>query len=153
MPNAIYAGSFDPFTNGHLHVLSQACKVFDKVYLAIAINSDKSRRVDKDIMKKAMEEIINNKGIENAEVVIFNGLTVDLAKQKEAEFLIRGLRNGTDYEYEENMAVVNNKIAGIETIYFRAGKTSHISSSSVMQLHRYGKDISSWVPKEIIDIL
>jgi pantetheine-phosphate adenylyltransferase len=104
-------------------------------------------------MKKAMEEIINNKGIENAEVVIFNGLTVDLAKQKEAEFLIRGLRNGTDYEYEENMAVVNNKIAGIETIYFRAGKTSHISSSSVMQLHRYGKDISSWVPKEIIDIL
>ena len=151
--NAIYAGSFDPFTIGHLHVLKQACLVFDKVYVAIAVNSAKTRRVDKEIMKDAIGKVIKNNGISNAEVIIFEGLTVDLAKEKEAKFLVRGLRNGTDYEYEENLAIVNSKIAGIETIYFRAGKTAHISSSIVMELHRYGKDITKWVPKEILEIL
>ena len=151
--NAIYAGSFDPFTNGHLHVLKQACQVFDKVYVAIAINSSKKRRIDKEIMKAAICKVIKNNKLDNAEVIIFDGLTVDLAKEKDAKFLIRGLRNGTDYEYEENLAVVNSKISGIETIYFRAGKTAHISSSIVMELHRYGKDISKWVPTEILEIL
>lgn len=151
--NAIYAGSFDPFTIGHLHVLKQACSVFDKVYVAIAVNSQKKRRIDKNIMKDAITKVIKNNNLDNAEVVIFEGLTVDLAKEKKAKFLVRGLRNGTDYEYEENLAVVNSKIAGIETIYFRAGKTAHISSSVVMELHSYGKDITKWVPTEILEIL
>ena len=80
-------------------------------------------------------------------------LKEDFAREKEAKFLVRGLRNGTDYEYEENLAVVNSKIAGIETIYFRAGKTAHISSSIVMELHRYGKDIKKWVPAEVLEVL
>ena len=151
--NGIYAGSFDPFTIWHLHVLKQACQVFDKVYVAIAVNSEKKRRIDKEVMKGAISKVIENNGLNNAEVVIFDGLTVDLAEQKDAKFLIRGLRNGTDYEYEENLAVVNSKIAGIETIYFRAGKTAHISSSVVMELHNYGKDITKWVPTEILEIL
>lgn len=151
--NAIYAGSFDPFTIGHLHVLKQACLVFDKVYVAIAVNSLKKRRVDKEVMKAAILRVINSNNLTNAEVVIFDGLTVDLAREKEAKFLVRGLRNGTDYEYEENLAVVNSKISGVETIYFRAGKTAHISSSVVMELHSYGKDISKWVPPEIYEIL
>ena len=150
---AIYAGSFDPFTNGHLHVLKQACEVFDKVYVAIAINSAKKRRVDKELMKEAIIKVIKNNNLENVEVVVFDGLTVDLAKEKDAKFLVRGLRNGTDYEYEENLAVVNSKIAGIETIYFRAGKTAHISSSIVMELHNYGKDITKWVPVEVLEVL
>lgn len=153
MRTAVYAGSFDPFTIGHLHVLRQACKVFDKVYVAIAVNSDKKRRIDKEVMKDAINKVLENNNLKNAEVIIFDGLTVDLAHQKKAEFLVRGLRNGTDYEYEENLAVVNSKIAGIETIYFRAGKTSHISSSVVMELYKYGKDITKWVPKEIIEVL
>jgi len=151
--NAIYAGSFDPFTIGHLHVLKQACSVFDKVYVAIAVNSQKKRRIDKNVMKDAITKVIKNNNLDNAEVVIFEGLTVDLAKEKKAKFLVRGLRNGTDYEYEENLAVVNSKIAGIETIYFRAGKTAHISSSVVMELYGYGKDITKWVPTEILEIL
>ena len=150
---AVYAGSFDPFTIGHLHVLKQACSVFDKVYVAIAINSEKSRRVDKEVMKAAISKVIKNNNLDNAEVEIFNGLTVDFAREKGAKFLVRGLRNGTDYEYEENLAVVNSKIAGIETIYFRAGKTAHISSSIVMELHRYGKDIKKWVPAEVLEVL
>ena len=151
--NAIYAGSFDPFTIGHLHVLKQACAVFDKVYVAIAVNSQKKRRIDKNVMKDAITKVIESNNLDNAEVVIFEGLTVDLAKEKKAKFLVRGLRNGTDYEYEENLAVVNSKIAGIETIYFRAGKTAHISSSVVMELYSYGKDITKWVPTEILEIL
>lgn len=151
--NAVYAGSFDPFTIGHLHVLRQACQIFDKVYVAIAVNSEKNRRVDKDLMKEAIERVIKNNGINNAEALVFNGLTVDLAIEKGARFLVRGLRNGTDYEYEENLAVVNNKVSGIETIYFRAGKTAHISSSVVMELYNYGKDITKWVPEEIIAVL
>jgi len=151
--NAIYAGSFDPFTIGHLHVLKQACSVFDKVYVAIAVNSQKKRRIDKNVMKDAITKVIKNNNLDNAEVVIFEGLTVDLAKEKKAKFLVRGLRNGTDYQYEENIALINNKIAGIETIYFRAGKTSHISSSVVIELLKHGKDVSKWVPAEILDNL
>jgi len=151
--NAVYAGSFDPFTIGHLHVLKQACLVFDKVYVAIAVNSAKKRRVDKEVMKNAISKVLENNNLTNAEVVVFEGLTVDLAKEKGAKFLVRGLRNGTDYEYEETLAVVNSKISGVETIYFRAGKTAHISSSIVMELHNYGKDITKWVPKEVLEIL
>lgn len=151
--NAVYAGSFDPFTIGHLHVLKQACLVFDKVFVAIAVNSAKVRRVDKNVMKDAISKVLLNNGLDNAEVVIFEGLTVDFAKKVGAKFLVRGLRNGTDYEYEENLAVVNSKISGVETIYFRAGKTAHISSSVVMELHKYGKNISKWVPDEILEVL
>lgn len=150
---AVYAGSFDPFTIGHLHVLRQATEVFDTVYVAIAVNSEKKRRTDKEVMKKAIQEVIWNNGITNAEVEVFDGLTVDFAIAKGAKFLVRGLRNGTDYEYEENLAVVNSKVSGIETIYFRAGKTAHISSSVVMELHKYGKNIEKWVPKEVLKVL
>ena len=150
---AVYAGSFDPFTIGHLHVLRQAVEVFDTVYVAIAVNSEKNRRTDKETMKRAIQRVIASNGIDNAEVEVFDGLTVDFAIEKGAKFLIRGLRNGTDYEYEENMAIVNSKVSGIETIYFRAGKTAHISSSVVMELHKYGKNIDKWVPKEVLEIL
>lgn len=150
---AVYAGSFDPFTIGHLHVLRQAAEVFDTVYVAIAVNSEKNRRTDKETMKRAIQRVIASNGIDNAEVEVFDGLTVDFAIEKGAKFLIRGLRNGTDYEYEENMAIVNSKVSGIETIYFRAGKTAHISSSVVMELYKYGKNIDKWVPKEVLDIL
>lgn len=150
---AVYAGSFDPFTIGHLHVLRQAAEVFDTVYVAIAVNSEKKRRTDKEAMKSAIQRVIASNGINNAEVHVFDGLTVDFAMQKGAKFLVRGLRNGTDYEYEENLAVVNSKVSGVETIYFRAGKTAHISSSVVMELHKYGKNIDKWVPKEVLEIL
>ena len=153
MPKALYAGSFDPFTTGHLNVLLQASKVFEKVYLVIAVNSEKTRRIDKKIMQEAIEKVLINRDITNVEVLTYEGLTVDIAKEKGAEFLVRGLRNGTDYQYEENIALINNKIAGIETIYFRAGKTSHISSSIVMELKKYGRDITNLVPQEILEIL
>jgi pantetheine-phosphate adenylyltransferase len=149
MAIAIYAGSFDPFTIGHLNVLMEAAHIFDKVIVAIADNPDKKRRIDSQLMLTAIQQTILDLNYDNKIVVMkFKGLIVDLANQENADYLIRGIRNGMDYEYEENMAKINESL-GIKTIYIRAGSLSHVSSSMVMELYRYGKDISSYVPKPI----
>ena len=153
MPKAIYAGSFDPFTTGHLNVLMQAAKVFEKVYLVIAINSEKQRRIDKEKMKTAIERVIVNRNISNVEVLTYEGLTVDVAKEKGAEFLVRGLRNGTDYQYEENIAETNEKVFGLDTCYFRAGNLGFVSSSLVMELWNNGANVDKFVPKYVVEIL
>ena len=99
-----YAGSFDPFTNGHLQIVKKAARCFDKVIIGIGHNKDKSERIDKNKMKEAIEETIKEIGLSNVEVVLYEGLTVEKAKQMNCDILIRGLRNGTDYEYEENIS-------------------------------------------------
>jgi len=138
---AIYAGSFDPFTIGHLNVLMEAVHIFDKVIVAIADNLDKNRRIDSQLMLTAIQQTILNLNPDKIVVMKFKGLIVDLANQEKADYLIRGIRNGIDYEYEENLAKINESL-GIKTIYIRAGSLSHVSSSMVMELYRYGKDIS-----------
>lgn len=149
MAVAIYAGSFDPFTIGHFNVLMEATHLFDKVIVAIADNPDKKRRIDSQLMLTAIQQTILDLNHYNKIVVMkFKGLIVDLANQENADYLIRGIRNGMDYEYEENMAKINESL-GIKTIYIRAGSLSHVSSSMVMELYRYGKDISSYVSKPI----
>ena len=153
MEVAFYAGSFDPFTNGHLHVVQKSAKVFDKVIVGIGDNPDKKRRFDKELMKTVIEEILRNNNISNVEVVCYNKMTVDAAKDNNTTFLVRGVRNGMDYEYEENMAAVNEEVAGIDTIYIRAGKLGSISSSMVMELYENGKDVSKYLPKEVMDII
>lgn len=153
MEVAFYAGSFDPFTNGHLHVVQKSTKVFDKVIVGIGDNPDKKRRFDKELMKTVIEEILRNNNISNVEVVCYDKMTVDAAKNNNATFLVRGVRNGMDYEYEENMASVNEEVAGIDTIYIRAGKLGSISSSMVMELYENGKDVSKYLPKEVMDII
>ena len=153
MEVAFYAGSFDPFTNGHLHVVQKSAKVFDKVIVGIGDNPDKKRRFDKELMKTVIEEILRNNNISNVEVVCYDKMTVDAAKDNNTTFLVRGVRNGMDYEYEENMAAVNEEVAGIDTIYIRAGKLGSISSSMVMELYENGKDVSKYLPKEVMDIV
>ena len=153
MEVAFYAGSFDPFTNGHLHVVQKSAKVFDKVIVGIGDNPDKKRRFDKELMKTVIEEILRNNNISNVEVVCYNKMTVDAAKDNNTTFLVRGVRNGMDYEYEENMAAVKEEVAGIDTIYIRAGKLGSISSSMVMELYENGKDVSKYLPKEVMDIV
>lgn len=102
-------------------------------------------------MLKAIQQTISELKHDNKIVVMkFNGLIVDLASQQKADYLIRGIRNGMDYEYEENMAKINESL-GIKTIYIRAGSLSHVSSSMVIELYKYGKDISSYVPKHIYE--
>lgn len=137
-----YAGSFDPFTNGHLQIVKKATKIFDKVIVGIAYNSEKEIRIDKEKMKEAIEKTIKQLNIQNVQVTLYTGLTAEEAKKNGANILVRGLRNGTDYQYEENIAETNEKIFGLDTCYFRAGDLGYLSSSLVMELCNNGADIS-----------
>ncbi len=148
-----YAGSFDPFTNGHLKIVTKAAETFSKVIIGIAYNSDKTTRINKEDMKKAIEKTIEELNLTNVEVTLYSGLTADEAKKYNANILIRGLRNGTDYQYEENIAEVNERIAGLDTCYFRAGELGYLSSSLVMELWNNNADISEFVPKAVLETL
>ena len=148
-----YAGSFDPFTNGHLAIVKKSSEYFDKIIIGIGRNFEKKRRLDRNMMKNAIEETLKKENIKNAEVVIYDSLTTTEAKKMGADILVRGLRNGTDYEYEENIAVFNEINSGIDTCYLRAGDLGYLSSSLVMDLHVHGKDISQYVPEPVNRII
>ena len=148
-----YAGSFDPFTNGHLQIVIKAAKCFDKVIIGVAYNSEKQGRIDKEKMRQAIEKTIKDLNINNVEVTLYSGLTAEEAKKYNAGILIRGLRNGTDYQYEENIAENNEKIFGLDTCYFRAGDLGYLSSSLVMELWNNGVNISQYVPKYVAEII
>lgn len=153
MGKAIYAGTFDPFTLGHLNVLIESTCLFDEVIVAIADNPDKKRRIDSKIMLEAMQKTVSNLPCSNKITVInFQGLIMDLANKENTDYLIRGIRNGIDYEYEENLAKINESF-GLKTIYIRAGNLSHVSSSMVMELYRYGKEIYSYVPEPVVEAI
>ena len=148
-----YAGSFDPFTNGHLQIVKKASKCFDKVIVGIGYNAEKAERIDKTKMKEAIEKTIQELNLNNVSVTIYTGLTVDEAKKNNCDILIRGLRNGTDYQYEENISEINEQISGLDTCYFRAGKLGYLSSSFVMELFNNDKNIDEYVPKYVAELL
>lgn len=150
MKVGFYAGSFSPFTNGHLQVVEKASQLFDKVIIGIGNNSQKSPRYDNELMKAAIEKLLVRLELEKkVSVVIYDNLSVDAAIENGANILIRGIRNGMDYEYEENMASINEEISGLDTIYIRAGKLGNISSSLVVELMKNKKNVSEYLPKEI----
>lgn len=153
MKIGFYAGSFDPFTNGHLHVVAQSAKLFDKVIVGIGVNTNKTRRFDQELMKKAIEQVMLENNLNNVEVITYDNLSVDVAMQHNATFLVRGLRNGMDYDDEENMASINEEISGLDTVYIRAGRLGSISSSMVMELLRNNKDVSKYLPKEVMALI
>ncbi len=148
-----YAGSFDPFTNGHLQIVKKTSKCFDKVIVGIGYNAEKKERINKVKMKEAIEKAIKEEQLTNVDVVLYNGLTVEKAKECGANILIRGLRNGTDYEYEENISEINEKLAEMDTCYFRAGDLGYLSSSVVMELYNNNKSIDKFVPKAVAELL
>ena len=148
-----YAGSFDPFTMGHMHVVKTASKLFDKLVIGIGINIQKSRQYDKEIIKQAIEQALIEEHINNVEVITCEGLSVDAAKECNCNFLVRGIRDDMDYYYEENIAGINEEISGLDTIYVRAGILGGISSSTVRELFMNGKDVSKYVPEAILKIM
>ena len=148
--SAIYPGSFDPFTNGHLDVVKKSAALFDRVVVAIGINSSKKRSYDTETMKTAIEQAFLDNGIYNCEVCYYSGLVAEYAKENDIGYMIRGLRNTTDYNYEENIAEVNKLInPELEYVYFRAENVG-ISSSMVRELLSYGKDVSRYVPAAVL---
>ena len=152
MTEAIYPGSFDPFTNGHLDMVKKASELFDKVAIVVAINKNKSKTYDTDKMCKAIEIALAENNITNCIVGTWDGLIADLMHQWKIKYLIRGLRNNMDYNYEENIAKINKLIdPEIQTIYLRA--ESDISSSMVKEFYSFGKDISAFVPESIYKLM
>ena len=150
---AIYPGSFDPFTNGHLDIVKKAARVFEKVIILIGINAKKTRTFDVGKMKEAIEAALNSLGLSNCSVVIYDGLVAEYAKNNQVTHMIRGLRNNMDYNYEENIAEVNKLInPEMEYIYFRADSVG-VSSSMVKELLSYGQDVSKYLPQEILYII
>ena len=153
MKVGFYAGSFDPFTIGHLHIVKVASKIFDKVVIGIGINSQKTRRFDKMKMKDAIAKLLKAENLENCEVITFDNLMADVASEYNADFLIRGIRNGIDYDFEENLALMNEEISGIDTIYVRAGAYGAVSSSMVFELLKHNKDVSKYLPAQILYVV
>ena len=150
MKIAIYPGSFDPFTNGHLDILTRAAKVFDKVIVLVAINPSKKTVFTQEERVAILREAL--KDMDRVEVDSFCGLTVDYAKKAGASHIIRGLRAVTDFEYEFQFASANRfACKDIDMVFFMASSEhSFVSSSVVNELRRNGADVSSLVPPAVL---
>lgn len=153
MITAIYPGTFDPLTYGHLDVIKRASELFDKVIVAAAVSTSKNTLLNIDERAEVISASVSR--ISNCSVERFDGLLVDFAKQKNAGVIIRGLRAISDFEYEFRMALTNRKIAGnIETVFLMPSeKYSYISSTLVREIAKYGGNISEFVPPEALKAL
>ena len=147
MTTALFAGSFNPFTKGHLRIVERALKIADKVVVAIGTNI--AKEPENDSIEKRINAIKEATGFlgEAVEVCAYHGLTAEFARQTGADFLLRGIRSVSDFEYERNLADINLKILGMETVLLIAEpEYSFISSSAVRELSANGHDISSLLP-------
>lgn len=149
MKIAVYPGSFDPFTIGHLDVLSSAVGLFDRVYVAVLNNSSKAPTFSVDERVQMIQRILDTEGFENAVASTFDGLLVRYAETIGAKHIIRGLRAITDFEYEFQIDAVNRHLMDdIRTVYFMASPShSFLSSSNVKEIGGHGGSIMGLVPK------
>jgi pantetheine-phosphate adenylyltransferase len=153
MRTAIYPGSFDPLTNGHLDVLQRATKLFDRVIVAIARNDSKNPLFSLEERLAMMKPAIVP--MKNVRADIFEGLLVNYARQKKASAIIRGLRAVSDFEFEFQMALMNRKLSeNIETIFMMPRETyTFLSSRMVKEIARLGGDVSPFVPLHVVAAL
>lgn len=149
MKIGVYPGSFDPFTIGHLDVLRNAAGLFDTVYVAVLNNSAKSPVFSVEERVEMLERMVTDERLENVRVASFGGLLVDYAKQIGAQYIIRGLRAITDFEYEFQIDAVNRHLnPDIRTVYFMANPAhSFLSSSNVREIGEMGGSIEGLVPR------
>jgi len=150
MKSAVYPGSFDPITNGHIDIIERSAKIFDKVYVAILQNSSKSPLFSVDERRSLIERVTTH--IPNIEVTVFDGLLVDYMKQIGASVIIKGLRAVSDFEYEFQMALTNSKLdSEIETLFMMASaQNQYLSSSIVKEVARYKANLDGLVPGSIM---
>jgi pantetheine-phosphate adenylyltransferase len=150
MKRAVFPGSFDPITLGHVDIIERALPLFDEIILAIGINLDKKYMFSLEERVRFMEETF--KGESKIIVKTYNGLTVDFCLKEKAAFILRGLRNTIDLEFEKTIGQTNYRLAGIETVFLISspGK-SHISSTVVRDIKKHGGDYSILVPDAVPD--
>ncbi len=152
MKTAVYPGSFDPITNGHLDIVERLSKLYDKVIILVSVNSSKRPLFSHPERKAMIKEAVRH--YDNVEVDSFSGLLVDYVKSKNA-VIVKGLRALSDFEIEFQMALANRQLCEeVETLFLMTNmKYSHISSSLVKEINSYSGDISSMVPKNIEKLL
>ncbi len=155
MTTAIYPGSFDPVTKGHLDVIIRACKIFDRVIVAVPVNPDKHASFSVEERMELLRTVIKAEGIENADVDRVDGLLANYAKEKNIQVLVKGLRAMSDFEYEFQMALTNKVLnRELETMFLASSaENMFMSSSMVKQIAGFGGDLSTFVPECILDTI
>jgi len=151
MTTALYPGSFDPITLGHLNIIRRASKIFDKVVVCVMVNSEKKPMFTIEERMELVRRVTNR--LPNVEVATTNDLLAEYAKQYEGAVLVKGLRAVSDFDYELQIALINKKMnAELETVFLPASeKYTFLSSTAAKEMAAYGADLSEFVPKEIID--
>ena len=145
---ALFPGTFDPFTLGHLSLVERGLQLVDEIIIAIGINLDKKTFFPLEQRIEMATRLFESNP--SVKVCSYKGLTVDFAKETGAQFILRGVRSVNDFEYEKNIADMNREITGIETfLLFTEPKYTHISSSLVRELLTYGKSVTAFVPKNL----
>lgn len=148
MKRAIFPGSFDPITLGHYDIIKRGIKLFDEVVIAIGINAEKKYMFSLEQRQRYIEDAFKNEP--KVKVVTYKGLTIDFCKEIDADFILRGLRNPADFEFEKAIAHTNRKLSKIETVFLlTAASTSYISSSIVRDVIRNNGDYTVLVPDSV----
>ena len=153
MKTAVFPGSFDPVTSGHLDLIKRASKMFDRLILGVLINSSKKPLLTVEERVRLLKEV--TKDLKNVEVEAFDGLLVDFVDRCDADVIVRGLRTSNDFEYELPLAQANYKLnESADTIFLATSpEYSYVSSSAVKELMRYNADKSGFVPEEALKYL
>lgn len=151
MLRAVYPGSFDPVTFGHLDIITRSAKLVDELIVGVLVNNAKSPLFSVEERVKILEKTVEN--FPNVKVIPFEGLLVEFVRKMEAQMVVRGLRAITDFEYELQMAQTNHKLEpDLETIFLTTGlEYSYLSSSTVKEVAAFGGDISQFVPDIVIE--
>lgn len=151
MKIAVYPGSFDPVTSGHLDIITRGSNTFDKLIVGVLVNVDKQGLLNIDERVELIKRV--TKDMPNVEVASFNGLLIDFMREKNASIILKGLRAFSDFEYEFQMALMNNKLApNVETLFMMtSAQFSYVSSSAIKQVARFGGCIEGLVPDEVIE--
>ena len=148
MKKAIFPGSFDPITLGHEDIIKRALPLFDAIVIAIGINADKKYMFTLEDRKRFIEAAFKDEP--KVKVITYTGLTIDLCVKEKAQFILRGLRNPADFEFEKSIAQMNRKLSGIDTIFFlTSAENAFVSSSIVREIMTHGGDYSSLVLRSV----
>lgn len=148
MKRAIFPGSFDPITNGHVDIIERSLPLFDEIIIAIGINAKKKYMFSLEERKKFIEQTFQMQ--DKIKVMTYEGLTVSFCKKVEADFIIRGLRNPADFEFEKTITQVNRRLSDIETVFLLTSpENAFISSSIVREVIHFEGDYRSMVPEAV----
>ena len=143
---ALFSGTFDPFTNGHHALVRRALPLFDHIIIGLGYNDEKKERFPINYRIQYIKDIYKDEP--RVKVMSYTSMTIDFAKEMGVDFLLRGIRNISDYEYEKKMAEINRQLGGIDTVFlFSEPEYEYLSSSLIRELDRYHKDISHLTPQ------